>query len=309
MIDTNAASLSNEYETHGYILVQHLIDDELIDRLLYHYQNDIIPSKYPFFRMSTDRYEKNRLNQSGHVLQSFLDIHDYQKYPDFSYIVREIVCHCALQSVLQAITGTAFCNVMQTMLFDANTTTPCHQDWWYIDSVPNGHLVGAWIALEDIQEEAGRFFVIPKSTEVALHIQPNLRHSEWLMRMSVYYNENKQRVVAPPLRKGDVLFWNSRTVHGSLPTIDPRFSRKSITAHFLPDGFAFGNLFVKKDFIKYKQHNGVNFYRNIPDYSIPNLIKRWIKHSVYDSPILMKTLRPLGQFLARKYPSSNLTKN
>lgn len=41
-------------------------------------------------------------------------------------------------------------------------------------------------------------------------------------------------LVAPVLRKGDVLFWNSRTIHGSLPTTAPGKSRRSLTAHFIP---------------------------------------------------------------------------
>ncbi|MBS0471127.1 MAG: hypothetical protein JSR60_08655 [Proteobacteria bacterium] len=39
---------------------------------------------------------------------------------------------------------------------------------------------------------------------------------------------------APALAKGDVLFWNALTVHGSLPTTQPEHSRRSFTAHFIP---------------------------------------------------------------------------
>jgi phytanoyl-CoA hydroxylase len=41
---------------------------------------------------------------------------------------------------------------------------------------------------------------------------------------------------SPFLAKGDVLFWNSRTVHGSLPARRPGFSRASLTAHYLREG-------------------------------------------------------------------------
>jgi phytanoyl-CoA hydroxylase len=36
------------------------------------------------------------------------------------------------------------------------------------------------------------------------------------------------------MNKGDVLFWAARTVHGSLPTTHPAFSRSSLTAHYIP---------------------------------------------------------------------------
>jgi phytanoyl-CoA hydroxylase len=40
---------------------------------------------------------------------------------------------------------------------------------------------------------------------------------------------------APPLSKGDVLFWAAKTIHGSLRTTEPTRSRRSFTAHFIPD--------------------------------------------------------------------------
>jgi phytanoyl-CoA hydroxylase len=37
------------------------------------------------------------------------------------------------------------------------------------------------------------------------------------------------------LHKGDVLFWTSRTIHGSLPARERGVSRASLTAHYLRD--------------------------------------------------------------------------
>jgi phytanoyl-CoA hydroxylase len=281
------------YETHGYVVRRQLIDPALIDQLVAQYQQTIVPSRYPFFRQDRNRYEPHQINAYGHVQQSFLDIHDYQEFPEFSHHVKQIVCSQALQTALQSITGCDQAHVMQTMLFDANTATPPHQDWWYLDSVPNGHLLGAWIALEDIDERAGRFFVIPGSTDVALHGDKDLPHSQWMARLRQYCDQHQSRISAPALKKGDVLFWNSRTVHGALPTIDPAFSRKSITAHFLPADYAFGNLFVQKDFIRYKQFEGVNFYRNQPDYSWFNRLRFGFKSAIYNSPVVLKRLRQI----------------
>lgn len=77
--------------------------------------------------------------------------------------------HDSLHKVLTEITGSKEHNLMQTMLFDANTTTQPHQDWWYLDSVPSGHLIASWIAMEDIDERAGRFYVLPGSQRQVLH--------------------------------------------------------------------------------------------------------------------------------------------
>ena len=51
----------------------------------------------------------------------------------------------------------------QAMLFDKSTATTLHQDTWYLDTNPKGRLVGVWIALEDIEEESGPFYVYPNS--------------------------------------------------------------------------------------------------------------------------------------------------
>lgn len=292
------------YQKYGYVVFRNLISIEIIEQFLNLYKNEIVFSSYPFFRQSTNRYEVNSLNQFGHVEQSFLDIHDYQKYPEFSTLARDIFCGNSIQDALRQTSGSSFFNLMQTMLFDANTETQPHQDWWYLDSVPNGNLIAAWIALEDIDERAGRFYVIPDSIKnYDFHSDnPNLSHPEWLKRILDYKETHQNEIKAPALKRGDVLFWNSKTVHGALPTSDPSFSRKSLTAHYIPSEYQFGNLFTTKDYLAYKTYNGVKFYRNQPDYSLANQIKFWIKTMVYDSPILLNFLRKIqkGVVLIKK---------
>ena len=294
-VDTD---LRNYYDEEGYCVCRNLIPHHLIDRLVQRYEEDIVPSDYPFFRQNTDTYERNRYTEHGYVKQSFLDIHDYEKFSAFSLCAREIFTSAAIRHALQAVTGFDDFNLMQTMLFDANTESVPHQDWWYLDSVPNGHLLGAWIALEDIDERAGRFYVLPKSFSVDLHSDtPDMKHIDWLERIEAYVKDHANERVAPALSKGDVLFWNSRTIHGALPTRDPSYSRKSLTAHYLPSHMSFGNLFIKKDFIQYKSHNGMKFFRNQPDYSWINRVKSGVKKSIYDSPALMRNVRRLQRFL------------
>ena len=44
---------------------------------------------------------------------------------------------------------------------------------------------------------------------------------------------------APHLQQGDVLLWNSLTIHGSLATQDPKHSRASVTCHAIPESHRF----------------------------------------------------------------------
>lgn len=296
------ALLRDHYKTNGYCVCRDLIPAPMIDRVVQRYLRDIVPSDYPFFRQNTNVYEPNKLTEHGYVKQSFLDIHDYGKFSEFSRYAREIFTSDAIRAALKSITGIDSFNLMQTMLFDANTETIPHQDWWYLDTVPNGHLLGAWIALEDIDERAGRFFVMPKSVTVDRHSDaPDLAHSEWLKRIGQYVEEHRDQIAAPAMKKGDVLFWNSRTVHGSLTTRDPRFSRKSLTAHYMPSHMTFGNLFTVKESIKYKTYNGMQFYRNQPDYSPVNKLKFKMKTSLYNSPAIMRNLRKVQKLLTKDW--------
>jgi ectoine hydroxylase-related dioxygenase (phytanoyl-CoA dioxygenase family) len=45
------------------------------------------------------------------------------------------------------------------MLFDRSVGTKVHQDSWYLDTLPQGGVVRAWIALEDITQDCGPFKV------------------------------------------------------------------------------------------------------------------------------------------------------
>lgn len=290
-------SLQSYYDEHGYVVVRRLIPEERIERLLAAYTRDIVPSQQRFFRQNSRRYERNRINDHGYVRQSFLDIHDYQRFAEFSAAARAIFCGKELMETISTLTGAPRHNLMQTMLFDLNTATWPHQDWYYLDSVPNGSLIAAWIALEDIREEAGRVYVMPGSHQIGDFgaRKPGVTLERWIKRVGDYVEQHRPSQFAPALRRGDVLLWNSRTVHGSLPTRDERYSRKSLTAHYIPSHLGFGNLFAARRWVdlRYKEYAGVRFYRNQPEYSLLNHLVYAVKAGVYNYPVLRELLRKL----------------
>jgi phytanoyl-CoA hydroxylase len=286
------------YDTHGYVVFGGLLPSALIDNVMSRYEAEIKPSKSKFFRQNTNHYEPNAINDHGYVRQSFLDIHAYESQPEFQEASLELYFSDAMKEALTAVTGAADHNLMQSMLFDLNAATPPHQDWWYLDSVPAGQLLAAWVAMEDIDERAGRFYVLPGSHTTALH-EAGLPHSKWLERMREHLDRNADAVHAPAMKRGDVMFWNSRTIHGSYPTQDERFSRKSLTAHFLPAHLVFGNLFASKEWINYKEWRGNRYFANQPEYSVKADIVSRAKLAVYDSPSLLK--------IARKFQKKSLS--
>ena len=127
------------------------------------------------------------------------------------------------------------------MLFDKSTGTLDHADTWYLDTKPRGKMIAAWIALEDIQEPAGRFYIYPKSNklEILENINRKIKdHYSYAKFMDEFVRNNNLKLYAPEMKRGDVLFWHPFTIHGSLSQKDSKYSRKSITAHYHPLGIA-----------------------------------------------------------------------
>ena len=56
------------YDANGYYVFKKLIPEELIDNILAQYQADILLSKQPFFRQSTNRWEKNKISKSFNIM-------------------------------------------------------------------------------------------------------------------------------------------------------------------------------------------------------------------------------------------------
>jgi phytanoyl-CoA hydroxylase len=292
----NDEGIREYYLENGYVTIRDLVPESLINSLLKIYSTDIVTSRNKFIRQTTGRYEKNIVSNHGYVQQSFLDIHDYRlRHENFSVAARAIFGHPAIFDCLRCITGATSLSLMQTMFFDQNTGTAPHRDWWYLDSLPSGHLIAAWIALEDIHEEAGRFYLLPKTLDLppmadCATTSPYTSSLQWIRKL---VDEHKESIHVPVMRKGDVVFWNSRTVHGSYPTVNPRHSRKSLTAHYLPNTHAFGSLFSDSSHIQYKQIDGLRYQYNYQEYTMMNAAKLKLRRVLVKVPLLPKLIRAM----------------
>lgn len=265
----NSENFRTEYERRGYVVYRGLIDPALIDALVSEYEVALKLTRKPILRQSVPGWSRNDLNDFGHVTQSMIQVHclDQLGFDAFASRVRDILSHSTVRAALTELTGESSLTLAQSMFFDANTNTPPHQDCYYLDSVPGGRLLGAWFALEDIATEAGRFYVVPGSHrhEFAYSEEELGDPEKYAARMREFLEtrpaqDPSNAVSSPVLRKGDVLFWHSRTVHGASATINHRFSRKSLTAHYLPTGSSFGNIrgeIIQRDC---GSHNGMPFY-------------------------------------------------
>ncbi len=152
------------------------------------------------------------------------------------------------------------------MYFEGNSATWEHQDTYYLDSENMGTMVAAWVALENIEPEAGRFFVCPTSHKVDLEKQNAsnnvaTKQDSYISDIVDHIKDGDFEIRAPKLDKGDILLWSSRTIHGSLNSFSKSKSRSSITCPVIPDSNKFLQFQSRTSDLKCDDVNDVSVWR------------------------------------------------
>jgi phytanoyl-CoA hydroxylase len=236
---TDGAALRCAFEAEGYVVVRELVAGELCARARAAFAAEVKPYTGHLYRQTTSHAERHVFTDHGYLLNPILNIQSLRqsRFPRFRAAGLAILTDPGLQRAAAAILGERG-KIVQSMYFEGNSTTWAHQDAYYLDSADPGGMLGAWIALEDIAPGAGRFYVYPKSH--LIDIAPNRGELD----IAFHHDRYKQHVLdviaahgltrrAPALRRGDVLFWSAKTIHGSLETTEPQHSRSSITVHLI----------------------------------------------------------------------------
>ncbi len=239
------AAVRRYYEQEGYVVLRGLVDHAACDQMRAVFDEEIKPFDGYIYRQATANPERHVHTKHGYMLNSILNVHavDPRFFPKFRRTGANFITSAALQGAARAIQGEPG-TIVQSMYFEGNPSTWAHQDTYYLDSEKLGRMVAAWIALEDIAPGAGRFFIYPRSHLIEL--APNRgqmgiakNHAAYKQLVLDIIRDNKLECRAPALRKGDVLLWSSKTIHGSMETTQPERSRSSVTAHYIPSSTRF----------------------------------------------------------------------
>ena len=233
----NSVAFRQWFEREGYIVVRHAVPAKLCDSGIQAFCREVLPDRWGFFeRHASGRYERHVLTESGFMKYPIMNLQDMSetKYADFRSKGLDVLTQPRIRQAVQVVCGEVG-RLVHTMYFDGNQTTWAHRDGHYIDSGEPGQMVGIWVAAEDIHPEAGRFFVLPRSHLMKVPGEASDPNShEYKARMADFVRHGPLDCLSPVLRQGDMLMWNSMIIHGSLPTTDPRYSRRSFTAHYVP---------------------------------------------------------------------------
>jgi phytanoyl-CoA hydroxylase len=235
-----ASELCSYYNDNGYVIVRGAIEKSLCDEVSRHFSSEIKSYRGPLYRQTTGLAEANDFTPQGHVLNPVLNIQDLQSaaFPHFRSKGLDIITHKHVQDIVSSLLGEPGM-IVQSMAFEGNPATWAHQDSYYLDSTSLGRMTAGWFAIEDIAPGAGRFFIYPKSHLMLMgknsaEFDYAYHHQNYKDSILDIIRAHGLKCRAPALGKGDILFWNSMTVHGSLDTTTPAASRRSLTAHYVP---------------------------------------------------------------------------
>ena len=225
------------FEREGYVLVRGAIPPRLCQAGIDAFRTEVLGDRLGFFeRHVSGKFERHQYTPAGYMKYPIMNLQDLasRRHAGFRRAGLTVLTHPAIQRAFKLLTGeTGRC--VHTMYFDGNQTTWAHRDGHYIDSGHDGEMIGVWVAAEDIHPEAGRFFILPRSHRMRVPGEEGDPNSaEYKARMADFVRDGPLDCVAPVMRQGDLLMWKSMVIHGSLPTGDERWSRRSFTAHYVP---------------------------------------------------------------------------
>ena len=154
----------------------------------------------------------------------------------------EIVALCGL--IFGAAAAPRF-----SISFGNGSTQTLHQDIAVFHIRPEGYLIGVWIALEDIYEDAGPLVYYKGSHRMGLwgphkenYPYTNVRTLTKEMRLQYesYLREaceNRYERKLLTIKAGSVLLWHSHLAHGGAPWKNKNGTRNSLVIHYLPKDF------------------------------------------------------------------------
>lgn len=133
-----------------------------------------------------------------------------------------------------------------SLYFVRGSEKTLHQDTAAFAVFPMNFIVGAWLACEDIADDAGPLLYYPGShreplmAEFGNYPQTSLKtcdartaeaYEARLRRLTARYEE--RRFLA---KKGDLLVWHGLLIHGGAEIKNPALTRRSYVWHYIPKG-------------------------------------------------------------------------
>jgi phytanoyl-CoA hydroxylase len=259
--------LVEQYQENGYVIVPDLIPHAKIDLLVDRVER-FKRGRRPYWSESIHKWILPELDDHGFMIESMEQFTRLWLSGGLAQAGNNVVLSAEINDVLRQLKPghNEFIHWLNH-LFYRSTGSVDHIDNWYLDTDPAGELVGAWVALEDIHPDSGAFRVFPKS-----HKLPGLAQLWSLDHVSFIKHCAGLAAKLEPLpiiiKKGTVVFFHPFILHGAVDQRDPRYSRRSVTAHYIPYGSLKKERYQQKDPPPVRLAREMKKARKLKDYPI-----------------------------------------
>lgn len=233
-----------------------VISTQLIDEINSEHEK-IKRSPFNFFRaQGYGEFERPELDKFGSQINSVHNPHLLGFFPHYTRLLKDVffgheITEC-LRDFYEFEKPVVF-NHYQSMHFDKSTATALHQDTWYLDTIKNS-LVGVWFALEDIEPGCGPFCLYTDTdSRIVGNSEFDFENLETDENFKKTFPTSHKFDFYP--KKGDVLIWNSKLIHGAVAPEQPNLTRKSLTSHYYPAGDEVQDQLIKRWLSIYNHKN------------------------------------------------------
>lgn len=160
--------------------------------------------------------------------------------------IRAILDKTELRETMSFLMGRDI-RLFSSINFHKGSEQLAHSDSVHMTTYPEGFLIAAWIALENITQSSGPLTYYPGSHKLPYIYNEHYDHggSTYLLGKAPYdgYEAKIREVIAQNSfesktflpQKGDVLIWHANLLHGGSPMLNKESTRKSMVLHYYAD--------------------------------------------------------------------------
>ncbi len=158
--------------------------------------------------------------------------------------IKEIAKDKNLNKILKHLKGRKAIP-FSTINFLKGTEQPLHSDYFHFATKPHNYLIGAWVALEDVNIKSGPLAVVEKSHKLPIvsnemlnqtipknQIELKKNYTKYENYIKKLIKEKKLKITELPIKKGQIILWDANTLHGAFKIKNRKLSRKSMVIHY-----------------------------------------------------------------------------
>lgn len=206
---------------NGYIIVENYIEEKQIDEV----------------NQDVEYLLQTEVIQFNYTKRKIFNAHLYA--PSINHLVYNKKIISILSFILDK-------EVMpfQTINFIKGSEQAPHSDWIHMSTFPKGYLIGVWIALEDVQLDAGPIAYYPTSHKLPyldneqigsvnnFFLLDENANAKYEKKIAQQIQDNDLKAQPFVAKKGDMLIWHANLIHEGMPILDKNLTRKSMVIHY-----------------------------------------------------------------------------